>query len=186
MTFHVKDYWPFDLVPKSDTRMFVYEGGLESVFLFDPDTDALKFLNYKPDDKHTQQWVNTWYLQLDKQGAVWEIRDDYPGKTLAFSPAIGWGNVQKVKDVYTNKPEYDTLRCHPPAIGEGTQTVVFEHRGPYDAPANHYPDVVQVACVQIWGHGTSWLRLWLAKGVGPVAWQFTEGGPILKALRVLG
>ncbi len=196
MTFNCLNLWPFDIcgAPPMRKRVIKYEGGLVSTFGYNRDLDAIEYRNIKDG-----QWMNSWFLQIHPGRGVAEVRDDYPIsgvlgklcggiKKLCFDPAMYWGNYQKIGDVIQNEPGYKTASCCPPAFGAGSQTVTFEARfKPMKLDTGLvFDDAVQICCVQIWGKTTSWVRLWNAFGVGPIAYQFSEGAPRIEAKELSG
>ena len=181
---YVPDYWP--LFKTNELRRFDYTDPTDSmppitsVFAYDKGTDSMLYIDY---DAHLT-WKDTWYYKVTQDGLM-EWRDDYPGKKVVMSPAIGWGGMQEIGGTYINKPKMSPFQSWPPAMASGVQIVAYERLldtySFMDAKTGWqavYKDVLVFTYLQSWSSkpGTG-ARYWMAKGVGPVSVQWLAQDP---------
>jgi len=146
----VPAYWP--LFKTHELRRFDYKApdapNFTSVFSYDSGSDSMLYNNYDANGT----WLNRWYYRYNPGFGIAEWRDDYPNnKKVVLSPAIGWGEFQAIGSTYQNKPQFDFLKCWPPAFGSGEQIVTFEQHLPtYIATTQSYSDVLVFSYIQSW------------------------------------
>lgn len=191
MIINVADYWPQYFAPRKGAVRFDYgavEGfdAFSQVFYYDGATNAMKLASY---DKNNM-WMNNWYLQNKVDRGVVEIQDDLPQKNKYLAMIFGniiverydepilWGNTVEIGSIVSNRPKMSFFRSSPPQTGTGFQAVAFEQvlsTFTTSFGATHKNVLVQMY-QQTWQGGTtSGARMWLAKGVGPVANQWVVG-----------
>lgn len=163
----VADYWPF--FKTSELRRFDYTDPtgsmppITSVFAYDKGTDSMLYIDY---DAHLT-WKDTWYYK--DQNGVFEWRDDYPGKKVVMSPAIGWGEYAEIGGSYVNKPKMSPFQSWPPAMASGVQIVAYEAL---------QDDTLVFTYLQSWsGKPGTGARYWMKQGVGPVSVQWLAQDP---------
>ena len=178
---YVPDYWPFF----TDNRLvrFDYKAidnsmpPITAVFSYDAGSKSMLYTDY---DAHLT-WKDTWYYQNRPGFGVAEWRDDYPGKKVVMSPAIGWGENQEIGGSYINYPKMDLFRSWPPAMSSGVQVVAYEALLPSMTLANGqdtYKEVLQFTYLQSWdGKPGTGARYWMAKGIGPIAVMWLAQDP---------
>lgn len=165
---YVPDYWP--MFKDARLRRFDYVDPtgsmppITSVFAYDKGTDSMLYIDY---DAHLT-WKDTWYYKTTTEGLM-EWRDDYPGKKVVMSPAIGWGGFQDIGGTYMNKPKMDPFRSWPPAMSSGVQIVAYEAL---------VDDTLIFTYLQSWsGKPGAGARYWMKRGVGPVSVQWLAQDP---------
>jgi len=177
----IPDYWPFW---KSNTKLrrfdYVDDTGsmppITVVFAYDKGSDSMLYIDY---DAHLN-WVDTWYYKYTPGFGVAEWRDDYPGKKVVLTPAIGWGENEEIGGTYLNKPKMNPFLSWPPAFAFGNQIVAYEKILETMRLVNGsiYEDVLQFTYLQNWsGKPGGGARYWMAKGVGPIAVQWIAQDP---------
>lgn len=155
-------------------------------FFYDTATKSMKLMQYDAANK----WNSNWYLQKVPGFGLAEIQDDLPQNNAAlkilfgsqiierYKTPIGWGDTETVGGQYTNKPQFDLFRCTPLQSATGFQTINFEQLLPTFTTADGqiYHDVLVQLYQQSWGSGktASGARMWMAKGIGPVANQWVS------------
>lgn len=171
---YVPDYWP--MFKTGELRRFDYTDAtgsmppITSVFTYDKGTDSMLYVDY---DAHLT-WKDTWYYKVTVDGLM-EWRDDYVGKKVVMSPAIGWGGFQDIGGTYINKPHMSPFQSWPPAISSGVQICAYEQLLP---SFRSYNDVLVFTYLQSWsGKPGGGARYWMARGVGPVSVQWLAQDP---------
>jgi hypothetical protein len=185
-------YWPFTFSQRIIRWDYTaVDGSMEplvALFFYDAPSNSLVYADY--DAKGV--WKDNWYLRYIPGFGVAEWMDTYPGKSVTLSPPIGWGDMVRIGDTYTNHPAFDTFRCSPPQIGSGDQIVTFEALHPTwsNDAGKVWEDVLQISYMQRWSGGKwSGARYWLAAGLGPCAvqWQAEgDNGEIVTVARMDG
>lgn len=179
---YVPDYWP--MFRTNELRRFDYTDPtgsmppITSVFAYDKGTDSMLYIDY---DAHLT-WKDTWYYKVTPEGLM-EWRDDYPGKKVVMSPAIGWGGMQEIGGTYINKPKMSPFQSWPPVMASGVQIVAYEAL---------VDDTLIFTYLQSWaGKPGTGARYWMKKGVGPVSVQWLAqdptdpyGKPLIKTARM--
>jgi hypothetical protein len=195
MTEYVKDYWPQYFSPRTGSVRFDYaaNGALAkwtAVYYYDPSTAAMKLDSFDGN----AQWKDSWYLQSvpgsGSNAGIWEVQDNSPqtnallalifGKLIIrrYKVPIWWGNTINIGTIISNRPSLDPLRCVPPQTGTGFQAILFEQflDSFVSTTGVTYRNVLVMLYQQTWPGGTTaGARMWLAKGVGPVANQWVAG-----------
>lgn len=196
------DYWPqpplgkihhfhyTDAGPTSDTNAPVKLDDMYSLFVQDPDTNSVLYVDYDKDVK----WKDTWYLQYRQGYGIAEWRDDNiiekeDWKTKIFGKRnkivfrknypIWWGDFCEIGKEYTNHPSSDFFASCPPQFINGTQTTKYESKLDSFTLSNGdtYKNVIVIMYQQSWGSKTAGARYWMAKGIGPVAVQWVAPNP---------
>lgn len=171
----VAAYWP--VFTSSQLVRFDYksaDGSLApftSVFSYDQGSASMLYNNYDS----SLNWLNRWYYQYRPGFGIAEYRDDYPNnKKVVMAPPIGWGEYASIGAWYENYPQFDTLKCSPPASGSGVQLVLFEeHLSSIEIRNVTFQDVLVFSYSQSWNSkAPTGARYWMALGVGPIAVQF--------------
>lgn len=177
---HVPDYWPrftdarlrrFDYTAVDDSMP-----PITAVFAYDKGTGSMLYVDY---DAHLN-WKDTWYYKYKPGFGVAEWRDDYPGKKVVMSPAIGWGENVEIGGTFINKPKMNPLQSWPPAFSDGVQIVAYESLLPQfrTMHGETFHNVLQFTYLQSWGGKPGGgARYWMAIGVGPVAVQWLAQDP---------
>ena len=128
-------------------------------------------------------WQDRWYYQQRTGFGIAEHRDDLPQKNkwLAalfgpttierYSTPIGWGDTFEIGDTYENFPRMSPWTSKPPQFAFGHQIVRFESVLDFLVLANGvlYNDVLVQSYAQTWDGKTVGARMFMAKGVGPIA-----------------
>ena len=172
--FFAPAYWPVFTDP-TKKRVFNYTAPAGPPFSSEFYFDAAR-MSMIEKDYNDGVYMNTWYMQERPGFGYAEWRDDYPnGKVITFTTPIGWGEWEEIGGVYVNYPHVDIFRTWPPTLKlNGTQALVFEAR--HDTftlrDGTVYRDVLQQLYQQFWGTKQSGARMWMAKGVGPIAIQW--------------
>ena len=195
MTEFVRDYWPQYFSPRVGNVRFDYAANSvlakwTTVYYYDAATAAMKLDTYNAN----AVWQNSWYLQsiigAGSNAGVWEVRDDTPQtnallallfgkiKISRYKVPIWWGNVVNIGSIISNRPSYDPFKCVPPQFGTGFQAISFEQMLPtfVSSTGVTYHNVLVMLYQQTWpGSITTGARVWMAKGIGPVANQWVAG-----------
>jgi hypothetical protein len=198
MTEFVRDYWPQYFSPKVGNVRFDYAANSSlakwtAVYYYDPATAAMKLDSYDAN----AVWEDSWYLQSvvgsGSNAGVWEIQDNLPqtnailalifGKMIIrrYRVPIWWGNAINIGTIVSNRPSLDTFRCVPPQSGTGFQAIAFEQMldSFVSSTGVTYHNVLVMLYQQTWPGGTtSGARMWMAKGIGPVANQWVAGSVV--------
>jgi len=191
----VPNFWPFWTDPNY-MRRFDYtavDGSMPpitAVFAYDKGSSSMLYIDY---DAHLT-WKDTWYYQYRPQFGVAEWRDDYPGKKVVLSPAIGWGEWADIGGSYVDYPKMDLFKSWPPAAAKGVQCVAYEALLPTMmlSDGTSYNNVLQFTYLQSWdGKPGTGARYWNALNVGPIAVQWLAqdptnplGKPIIETARM--
>ncbi len=198
MTEFVRDYWPQYFFPRAGAVSFDYAatGSLakwRAVYYYDNATAAMKLDSYDAN----MVWEDSWYLRSvagsGPDAGVSEIQDNLPqnsailalifGKLIIrrYRVPIWWGNAINVGTIVSNRPSLDTFRCVPPQFGTGFQAIAFEQMLDtfVSSTGAAYQNVLVMLYQQTWPGGTtSGARMWMAKGIGPVANQWVAGSVV--------
>ena len=178
--FHYKDCGSMP-----DTTAPVKLNDMYSLFLTDPDTKSVLYIDYD----NNMKWKDTWYLQYRDGYGIAEWRDDNIVEKNNWSTKIfgkrnkivfkkdypiWWGDYCNVGVSYQNKPSSEFLYCNPPQAINGTQTFCIEREFPSFTLSNGdtYNDVISLVYQQSWGKNTGGARYLFAKGIGPISVQW--------------
>jgi hypothetical protein len=176
---NVAAFWPF--FTNNELRRFDYvsvDGSvppITSVFSYDIGTASMLLNDY--DEKAV--WKDRWYYQYRPGFGIAEWRDDYPGKKVVLSPAIGWGDQELIGGTYINYPKMSLFYSWPPTLGNGCQIVAYEKLLPTFANTKGlYSNVLQFTYLQSWsGKPATGARYWMAKDIGPVSLEWIAQDP---------
>lgn len=195
MTEFVRDYWPQYFAPRTGFTRFDYAANSAlaawtTIFHYDAPTAAMKLETYDAN----AAWMNSWYLQSvigsGSNAGVWEVRDDLPQTNWLWKLLFGnliisrykvpiwWGNQINIGTIIYNRPSYDPSKCVPPQFGTGFQAISFEQMLDtfVSSTGVTYRNVLVFLYQQTWpGSITTGARMWMAKGIGPVANQWVAG-----------